>query len=196
MKKIQRALISVYTKEGLNALLVKLAKEGVELISTGGTARYIREQGYECTEVESVTGYPSILGGRVKTLHPKIAGGILARRDQEGDRQEMEKYGIKGIDLVVVDLYPFEDTVASGATSEEIIEKIDIGGITLIRAAAKNYADVAIVASRAQYSTLYEIILEHGAATTLEERRSLATKAFKVTQAYDRAIYEWFEDQN
>lgn len=196
MKKIRRALISVYSKEGLNALLVKLVKEGVELVSTGGTAEYIRGQGYECTEVESVTGYPSILGGRVKTLHPKIFGGILGRRELEGDVEEMRKYGIEGIDLVVVDLYPFEDTVASGATAAEIIEKIDIGGISLIRAAAKNYNDVVIVASRAEYSTLYEIILEHGAATTLEERHSLATRAFEVTAGYDRTIHEWFEENN
>ena len=150
-KQIKTALISVYHKDGLDRILKILNDNGVRFLSTGGTQAFIKEQGYECDAVEDLTGYPSILGGRVKTLHPKVFGGILARRDNESDKEQTAKYEIPEIDLVIVDLYPFEETVASGASQEEIIEKIDIGGISLIRAAAKNFNDVVIVASKAQY---------------------------------------------
>ena len=147
MKKVKTALVSVFHKDGLEELLKKLNEEGVKFLSTGGTQQFIESLGYECQKVEEVTTYPSILGGRVKTLHPKVFGGILARRDNEGDRQQMAQYEIPEIDLVIVDLYPFEQTVASGASEADIIEKIDIGGISLIRAAAKNFKDVVIVPS-------------------------------------------------
>ena len=153
-KRIKTALISVFHKDGLEELLKKLNEEGVKFLSTGGTQTFIESLGYECQKVEDVTTYPSILGGRVKTLHPKVFGGILARRDNEGDIKQMEQYEIPAIDLVVVDLYPFEDTVASGAAEEDIIEKIDIGGISLIRAGAKNFKDVVIVPSKAEYAVL------------------------------------------
>ncbi|MCD8288541.1 MAG: IMP cyclohydrolase [Prevotella sp.] len=192
IKKIKTALISVYHKDGLEGLLAKLAGEGVELLSTGGTQKFIESLGYKCKAVESVTGYPSILGGRVKTLHPKIFGGILARRDNDGDREQMRQYKIDGIDLVIVDLYPFEATVASGASEEDIIEKIDIGGISLIRAAAKNFRDVAIVACKDDYAFLQSILDEQGAGTTMAQRRELATRAFGVSSRYDTAIRSWF----
>ena len=172
-KRIKTALVSVYHKDGLDEIINKLHAEGVKFLSTGGTRQFIESLGIPCQAVEELTTYPSILGGRVKTLHPKVFGGILCRRDVEQDRQQIEKYEIPEIDLVIVDLYPFEATVASGASEAEIIEKIDIGGISLIRAAAKNYKDVAIVASREQYATLHDILMERGAATTLEERRLL-----------------------
>ena len=151
-KQIKTALISVYHKDGLESLLSKLHAEGVKFLSTGGTQSFIESLGYECQTVESVTSYPSILGGRVKTLHPKIFGGILARRDNDSDQQQMKQYEIPAIDLVIVDLYPFEQTVASNASEADIIEKIDIGGISLIRAGAKNFKDVVIVPSKAEYS--------------------------------------------
>ena len=176
-KRIKRALVSVYHKEGLNEIISKLHEEGVEFLSTGGTRQFIESLGYPCKAVEDLTTYPSILGGRVKTLHPKIFGGILCRRALEQDRQQIEKYEIPEIDLVIVDLYPFEATVASGAPEADIIEKIDIGGISLIRAAAKNYNDVVIVASQAQYKPLADILMERGATTTLEERRWFASTA-------------------
>ena len=159
-KRIKTALVSVYHKEGLDEIITKLYEEGVEFLSTGGTRQFIESLGYPCKAVEDLTTYPSILGGRVKTLHPKIFGGILCRRDLEQDIQQMEKYEIPEIDLVIVDLYPFEATVASGASEADIIEKIDIGGISLIRAAAKNYNDVIIVASQAvSYTHLCNIIV-------------------------------------
>ena len=148
--------------------------------------------GYECQTVESVTSYPSILGGRVKTLHPKIFGGILARRDNEVDRKQMEQYDIPAIDLVIVDLYPFEQTVESGAPDADIIEKIDIGGISLIRAGAKNFKDVVIVPSRAEYGMLFDILNKNGAQTTLEERKLFAGRAFGISSHYDTAIHAWF----
>ena len=163
-KKIRSALISVFHKDKLEPILTKLYNSGVKLISTGGTRSFIESLGYPCVAVEDLTGYPSILGGRVKTLHPKIFGGILARRDNEGDNAQSAQYEIDPIDLVIVDLYPFEDTVSSGASEADIIEKIDIGGISLIRAAAKNFADVAIVASKAQYPLLAGILDAHGTA--------------------------------
>ena len=193
-RKINTALISVYHKDGLDKILKLLNDNGVRFLSTGGTQAFITGQGYECDAVEDLTGYPSILGGRVKTLHPKVFGGILARRDNTSDGQQTAQYGIPEIDLVVVDLYPFEGTVASGASEEEIIEKIDIGGISLIRAAAKNYRDVAIVASKAQYEPLYErLVANGGAATTLDDRRWLAKEAFAVSSAYDSHIFGYFD---
>ncbi len=192
-KKIKTALVSVFHKDGLNELLAKLNAEGVQFLSTGGTQQFIESLGYPCEAVENLTGYPSILGGRVKTLHPKIFGGILARRDNEGDRQQMKQYEIPEIDLVIVDLYPFEQTVASGASEQDIIEKIDIGGISLIRAAAKNFRDVVIIPSKSQYSELLDILNSRGAATTLDERRHFATAAFGVSSHYDTAIHEWFK---
>lgn len=191
-KKIKTALISVFHKDGLDELLKKLNEEGVKFLSTGGTQAFIEELGYECQAVESVTSYPSILGGRVKTLHPRIFGGILARRDNEGDRQQMAEYAIPEIDLVIVDLYPFEQTVASGASDADIIEKIDIGGISLIRAGAKNFNDVVIVPSKAEYKLLLDILNANGAETSLEERKMFAERAFGVSSHYDTAIHAWF----
>ena len=191
-KIIRRALISVFHKEGLEDLLRQLAASDVKFLSTGGTRVYIKSLGYDCDSVEDITTYPSILGGRVKTLHPKVFGGILARRAVESDNEELAKYEIPEIDLVVVDLYPFEQTVASGASEADIIEKIDIGGISLIRAAAKNFNDVVIVASRDEYGVLADIVRNVGATTTLEERRMLATRAFEVCRQYDTAISTWF----
>ena len=190
---IRRALISVYHKEGLEELLDLLHGYGVEFLSTGGTQEYIRGLGYECEAVENVTSYPSILGGRVKTLHPVIFGGILARRDNPDDDKQCEIYDISPIDLVIVDLYPFEETLAAGASEEEIIEKIDIGGISLIRGAAKNFRDVVIVPSKAQYGDLTAILKDRGeAVTTLEERRMFAREAFRVSSSYDTHIFGYF----
>ncbi len=195
-KKIKTALISVFHKDGLDELLSKLHEEGVSFLSTGGTQKFIEEQGYPCQKVEDVTTYPSILGGRVKTLHPKVFGGILARRDNAGDREQMQQYDIPEIDLVVVDLYPFEQTVASGASEQDIIEKIDIGGISLIRAAAKNFSDVVIVPSKAEYGVLLDILKQQGAETTRAQRRMLAERAFGVSSHYDTAIHGWFTSDN
>ena len=193
-KQIKTALVSVFHKDGLDELLAKLNAEGVKFLSTGGTQKFIESLGYECQTVESVTTYPSILGGRVKTLHPKIFGGILARRDNEGDKEQMKEYEIPEIDLVIVDLYPFEQTVADTTSSEQdIIEKIDIGGISLIRAAAKNFADVIIIPSKAQYGELLDILNKQGAETTKAQRRMFATRAFGVSSHYDTAIHAWFE---
>ena len=191
-KKMKTALISVYHKDGLEDILAKLTEQGVKLLSTGGTQKFIESLGYECEKVEDVTSYPSILGGRVKTLHPKVFGGILARRDNEGDLEQMKKYDIPAIDLVIVDLYPFEQTVASGASEEEIIEEIDIGGISLIRAGAKNFKDVVIVPSKREYPVLLEILSKKGAQTDIEDRRLLAERAFGVSSHYDTAIHNWF----
>jgi phosphoribosylaminoimidazolecarboxamide formyltransferase/IMP cyclohydrolase len=192
VKKIKTALISVFHKDGLDELLKKLNAEGVKFLSTGGTQKFIEEQGYECQKVEDVTTYPSILGGRVKTLHPKVFGGILGRRDNEGDREQMAKYEIPEIDLVIVDLYPFEQTVASGADEADIIEKIDIGGISLIRAGAKNFKDVVIVPSKAEYGVLLDILNKKGAQTDIEDRKMFAARAFGVSSHYDTAIHGWF----
>ena len=194
-KRIKTALVSVYHKEGLDEIITKLHEEGVEFLSTGGTRQFIESLGYPCKAVEDLTTYPSILGGRVKTLHPKIFGGILCRRGLEQDMQQIEKYEIPEIDLVIVDLYPFEATVASGAEEPAIIEKIDIGGISLIRAAAKNYNDVVIVASQAQYQPLRDMLMEHGATTSLEERRWFAKEAFAVSSHYDSAIFNYFDGE-
>lgn len=192
-KKIKTALVSVFHKDGLEELLAKLNEQGVKFLSTGGTQKFIESLGYPCQKVEEVTTYPSILGGRVKTLHPKIFGGILGRRELESDQQEMAKYEIPEIDLVIVDLYPFEETVASGADEPAIIEKIDIGGISLIRAGAKNFNDVVIVPSKDEYKPLLDIITKNGAQTTKEERRWFATRAFGVSSHYDTAIHAYFE---
>lgn len=191
-KKIKTALVSVFYKDGLEELLKKLNEEGVRFLSTGGTQEFIESLGYECQKVEDVTTYPSILGGRVKTLHPKVFGGILGRRDNEGDREQMAKYEIPEIDLVIVDLYPFEQTVASGASEADIIEKIDIGGISLIRAGAKNFKDVVIVPSKAEYSMLLDLLKKNGAETELAERKCFAERAFGVSSHYDTAIHNWF----
>ena len=191
-KKITTALVSVFHKDGLDELLAKLNEEGVKFLSTGGTQKFIESLGYECQKVEDVTTYPSILGGRVKTLHPKIFGGILARRDNEGDQEQMKEFEIPSIDLVIVDLYPFEQTVASGASDADIIEKIDIGGISLIRAGAKNFKDVVIVPSKAEYSVLLDILKQKGAETDIEDRKMFAERAFGVSSHYDTAIHAWF----
>lgn len=193
LKKINTALVSVYHKDGLDVILRMLHDGGVRFLSTGGTRKFIEGLGYECDAVEDLTGYPSILGGRVKTLHPKVFGGILNRRDNDGDQAETARYEIPAIDLVIVDLYPFVDTVASGASQEDIIEKIDIGGISLIRAAAKNFGDVAIVASKGQYAALAGMLDANGPATTLAQRRWLAKEAFAVSSAYDSAIFGYFD---
>lgn len=194
LKKIKTALVSVYHKEGLEEIINKLHAEGVEFLSTGGTRQFIESLDIPCRAVEDLTSYPSILGGRVKTLHPKVFGGILCRRDEEQDLQQIEKYDIPEIDLVIVDLYPFEATVASKAEEADIIEKIDIGGISLIRAAAKNYKDVVIVASQSQYQPFLDMLMENGASTSLEERRWMAKEAFSVSSHYDSAIFNYFDD--
>lgn len=192
LKKIQSALISVYYKDGLAPIIQELHQSGVVLYSTGGTQQFIEEMGIPVIPVEDLTGYPSIFGGRVKTLHPKVFGGILYRRDLASDVEVAKQYEIPALDLVMVDLYPFEETVASGASDEDIIEKIDIGGISLIRGAAKNFADVLIVSSREQYAEVLSIFSENGAATTLEQRRNFAQKAFAVSSHYDGAIQRYF----
>ncbi len=193
-KPIKTALISVFHKDGLDAILSMLNSDGVKFLSTGGTKSFIESLGYQCQAVEDLTSYPSILGGRVKTLHPKVFGGILCRRDNESDRQQIEQYEIPEIDLVIVDLYPFEDTVASKASHTDIIEKIDIGGISLIRAGAKNYNDVVIVASKAQYAPLSEMLQRNGAKSTIADRLFFAKEAFKVSSGYDSAIFNYFDN--
>jgi len=193
-KKIRSALISVYYKDNLDKVVTELSKLGVKIYSTGGTLSFITELGVEAQSVESLTTYPSILGGRVKTLHPKVFGGILARRDNPTDVEQLAEYQIPEVDLVIVDLYPFEETVASGAPDQDIIEKIDIGGISLIRAAAKNHKDVVIVASRNQYEELHEILV-NGGETTYEQRRKFAAMAFNVSSHYDTAIFSYFNGE-
>jgi MGS-like domain protein len=192
IREIKTALISVFHKDGLEDILKKLNEEGVKFLSTGGTQEFIESLGYECQKVEDVTTYPSILGGRVKTLHPKVFGGILARRNFDGDQKEMVEYDIPAIDLVIVDLYPFEQTVASGACDADIIEKIDIGGISLIRAGAKNFNDVVIVPSKADYPVLLQLLNKQGAKTGLEDRKMFAERAFGISSHYDTAIHNWF----
>jgi len=191
-KKIKTALISVYYKDHLEEIVKKLDNLGIKIISTSGTKEFIEKAGINVTAVEELTGYPSILGGRVKTLHPKIFGGILARIDNDQDIHDMKQYDMNPLDLVVVDLYPFEETLASGASEEDIIEKIDIGGISLIRAAAKNFQDVVIIPSKEQYPVLLDILDKQQAVTNLEQRKRLALEAFAVTSHYDTAIYGYF----
>lgn len=196
LKAIKSALISVYDKTGLDEIVHKLKELGVKIYSTGGTQTFIESLGVEVVPVEDVTAYPSILGGRVKTLHPKIFGGILGRRSLPADVAQMESYDIPVIDLVIVDLYPFEDTVASGAGHDDIIEKIDIGGISLIRAAAKNYRDVLIVPSKNQYGQLLALMKENNGITAIEDRKLLAKAAFNVSSHYDTAIFKYFDEGN
>lgn len=191
-QKIQSALISVYYKDGLAPIIELLHQQGVQLYSTGGTQTFIEQMGVPVTAVEDLTGYPSIFGGRVKTLHPKVFGGILYRRENEGDVRTAQEFAIPSIDLVIVDLYPFEETVASGASDDDIIEKIDIGGISLIRGAAKNFQDVLIVSSRTQYAEVLALLQAKNGGTDLTDRRRFATLAFGVSAHYDTAINQWF----
>lgn len=192
VKKIQSALISVFYKDNLEPIIALLKQHGVKIYSTGGTQKFIEEQGVDVIPVEELTGYPSIFGGRVKTLHPKVFGGILHRRDEVADLLQASEYGIPEIDLVIVDLYPFEETVASGAVEAEVIEKIDIGGISLIRAAAKNFKDVVIVASKDQYAALQQTLEANEGGTTLKDRRFFAAQAFHVSSHYDTQIFNYF----
>ncbi|NQV51760.1 MAG: bifunctional phosphoribosylaminoimidazolecarboxamide formyltransferase/IMP cyclohydrolase [Flavobacteriales bacterium] len=191
MKEIRTALVSVFSKDGLDEIAQLLHERGVTIYSTGGTAKFFIDKGIPVVEVESITDYPSILGGRVKTLHPKVFGGILGRSSVASDQAELKEYAIPTLDLVVVDLYPFEDTVRSGASDADIIEKIDIGGISLIRAGAKNFNDVCIIPSKHQYADLVSI-LKNGGSTDISMRKNLASKAFEVTKLYDSAISSYF----
>src|SRR6188768_1090637 len=191
-KKIQSALISVFYKDGLEPIVKLLSELGVTIYSTGGTQTFIEKLGVKVVPVEDLTTYPSILGGRVKTLHPSVFGGILGKRDDETHVAEMKQYNIAEIDLVIVDLYPFEETVASTTDEKAIIEKIDIGGPSMIRGAAKNHKDVVVVANKGDYSLLENILKEQKAETTLEQRRMFAIKAFDVCTAYDTAISNYF----
>src|SRR5258708_9923348 len=184
-KKIKSALISVFYKDGLDSIVKKLHDLGITIYSTGGTQQFIESLGLPCVPVENLTSYPSILGGRVKTLHPTVFGGILGRRDNPTDIEEMKRYQIPEIDLVIVDLYPFEETVASTNDDKAIIEKIDVGGPSMIRGAAKNHKDVAVIASKSQYGWLENILTEQQGETMLEQRRMLAAKAFEVCAHYD-----------
>lgn len=196
VKKIQSALISVYHKESLDSIIKKLDELNVKLFSTGGTKAFIENLGIKVIAVEDLTSYPSILGGRVKTLHPIIFGGILSRRDNEEDKRHIEQYEIPEIDLVIVDLYPFKETVKSGASEQEIIEKIDIGGISLIRAAAKNFNDVVIISSSTQYEHFLDILNKNQGNTSLEERKNFAREAFNISSDYDTAIFKYFNSDN
>lgn len=192
MKKIESALISVYYKDGLEAIVLALHEYGVKLYSTGGTQKFIEDLKIPVTAVEDITGYPSILGGRVKTLHPSVFGGILHRRDNEQDLKEIAQYKIPAIDLVIVDLYPFQETIQAGGTEAEIIEKIDIGGVSLIRAAAKNYKDTLIIAHKEFYNKFLEVITQSKVHSNLEQRKSFAEQAFATTSGYDTAIHQYF----
>jgi phosphoribosylaminoimidazolecarboxamide formyltransferase/IMP cyclohydrolase len=191
-KKITRALISVFYKDNLEPIIKILAAQGVEFVSTGGTQDFIENLGYKVVPVEQLTGYPSIFGGRVKTLHPSVFGGILFRRDDQSDLEQAKQFNISPIDLVIVDLYPFEETVKKGGNEEEIIEKIDIGGISLIRGAAKNFADVLIVSSRDQYAEVLTLLEKGKGTSTIDERKRFAALAFDVTSHYDSAIFSYF----
>jgi len=191
-KTIKSALISVFSKDGLAPIVEKLKEQGVTIYSTGGTQKFINDLGIDVVPVEDVTSYPSILGGRVKTLHPKVFGGILNRQNVETDVAELVEFEIPQIDVVIVDLYPFEKTVASGAPAQDIIEKIDIGGISLIRAAAKNYADVICVASVDDYAEFLELITENNGTLSESDRKRFAGKAFNVSSHYDTAIFNYF----
>lgn len=195
-KKATSALISVFHKDGLEPIVRKFDELGITIYSTGGTERFIKDLGIEVVPVEEVTSYPSILGGRVKTLHPKVFGGILNRQDHDGDVAQLEEFEIPQLDIVIVDLYPFEKTVASGASEQDIIEKIDIGGISLIRAAAKNYKDVLCVSSMEDYEEVLKIISEGEGATTLEDRKRFAAKSFNVSSHYDTAIFNYFNQNH
>tara|TARA_B100001059_G_scaffold85307_2_gene83399 strand:- start:4368 stop:5885 length:1518 start_codon:yes stop_codon:yes gene_type:complete len=196
MQKISSALISVFDKDGLEPILEKLSAHKVKIYSTGGTEKFIKGLGYEVISIESITSYPSILGGRVKTLHPKIFGGILNRKNNFSDQQELETYKIPMIDLVIVDLYPFEKTVLSKAENDEIIEKIDIGGISLIRAAAKNYRDVTCISNKSDYDFFLKIIDKHNCSISIEERKMFAAKAFNISSHYDTSIFNYLNDNS
>ena len=193
-RKIKNALISVFHKDGLSPVIKKLEKLGIEIYSTGGTQDFIEGEGIKVNRVEDLTSYPSILGGRVKTLHPNVFGGILARRELNSDKEQLNQYNIPEFDLVIVDLYPFEKTVRSSATEEDIIEKIDIGGISLIRAAAKNYKDVLIVSEMNQYFDVLNILENGNGTTQLETRKKFASKAFNISSHYDTAIFNYFNE--
>ena len=195
-RTIKNALISVFHKDGLAPIVKKLTELGVNIYSTGGTQSFIEEQGIAVNRVEDLTTYPSILGGRVKTLHPNVFGGILSRRELASDKEQLEQYNIPEFDLVIVDLYPFEKTVSSGASEQDIIEKIDIGGISLIRAAAKNFKDVLIVSEMSQYVETLEILNNNGARTNMAERKKFAATAFNVSSHYDTAIFNYFNTDN
>ena len=192
-KKIRSALISVFYKDNLEKIIRQLDQLGVTIYSTGGTQNFIESQGVHVTSVESLTTYPSILGGRVKTLHPKVFGGILTRRENDDDASQIKEYEIPEIDLVIVDLYPFEETVASGASEADVIEKIDIGGISLIRAAAKNFKDVLVVSSREQYQDLSELLEQGNGESTIEQRKDFASEAFNISSHYDSEIFNYFD---
>ncbi len=194
LKIIQSALISVFHKNGLRPIVEELHKNNVTIYSTGGTEKFIKELGIPVTPVEDVTSYPSILGGRVKTLHPKVFGGILNRQDHQGDISEMKAYEIPQIDLVIVDLYPFEKTVASGASEQDIVEKIDIGGISLIRASAKNFKDTFTISSMDQYEEFLTLYKVNNGASTLAERKKFAAKSFNISSHYDTAIFNYFNE--
>ncbi len=194
MKKIKSALVSVYNKDGLLPILEELNRLGIQIYTTGGTHKFINSRGFDAIKVEEITSFPSIFGGRVKTLHPKIFGGILFRREEENDITDAQKYKIPAIDLVIVDLYPFIDTVSKGASEKEVIEKIDIGGISLIRAAAKNFNDVLVIPSKDQYSFILDILTNKDGETDLMERKLMASLAFNITSEYDQAIFEYFSN--
>ena len=194
VKTIKSALISVFHKDGLAPIVQKLNDLNVTIYSTGGTEKFIRELGIPVIPVDEVTSYPSILGGRVKTLHPKVFGGILNRQDNESDVAELAEYNIPQIDLVIVDLYPFEKTVASGASEQDIVEKIDIGGISLIRASAKNFKDTFTVSSMDQYEAFLEILSENSGTTSIEQRKKFAAKSFNISSHYDTAIFNYFNE--
>ena len=193
-KTIKSALISVFHKDGLAPIVQKLNELNVTIYSTGGTEKFIKELGINVIPVEDITSYPSILGGRVKTLHPKVFGGILNRQDHEGDIAEMQEYNIPQIDLVIVDLYPFEKTVASGASEQDIVEKIDIGGISLIRASAKNFKDTFTVSSMEQYDAFLDILSKNNGETTIAQRKKFAAKSFNISSHYDTAIFNYFNE--
>jgi phosphoribosylaminoimidazolecarboxamide formyltransferase/IMP cyclohydrolase len=193
--QIKNALISVYYKDNLEPIILELNRLGVNIYSTGGTETFIRNLGVNVIPVEDLTSYPSILGGRVKTLHPKVFGGILARRSFDSDEKQLAEYEIPELDLVIVDLYPFEETVQSGAGAEDVIEKIDIGGISLIRAGAKNFKDVTIVASKDDYGILEDILKTQDGVTTIDQRKSFAQKAFNITSNYDSHIFQYFNQE-
>ncbi len=193
-KKHLRALVSAHDKDALRAIVPSLVKAGIELVSTGGTAVYLRDQGHSVTAVEDLTSYPSLLGGRVKTLHPAVFGGILCRSDSDKDQSDMQQYGIQPIDMVVADLYPFSEMLAKGASHEEVIENIDIGGISLIRAAAKNYRDVLVIPAADFFEETARLIDKQGGATTLTDRRRMAALAMHISSHYDTAIFHYLND--
>src|SRR5688572_13969674 len=191
-KRIQSALISVFYKDGLENIVKLLSELDITIYSTGGTQQFIEKLGLKVVPVESLTSYPSILGGRVKTLHPSVFGGILGRRDNETDLAEMKQFNIPAIDLVIVDLYPFEETVASTSDEKTIIEKIDIGGPSMIRGAAKNFRDLVVIAAKKDYAALEQLLRDQKGTTTLEQRKSFAAKAFEIVAHYDVAIAQYF----